>query len=374
MAKISGSWKFHLNVNYYPKNILQNIKCTSYNYKTTYLTHYDGVELAYESSDDSYWLSYYNLTTGDRLYICEGHRELNGLPDYDARESLIINFGPQEQEVSDDFLTMIQTLCDPVPALKGKYVVSIEGLSKLSGYYDYDNMDILSGGCLVEYTNMIGEGFSEIERLDYYSDETTIHRTMYLAGCVFDESGLISAEGDYSNKEWKILDFGDWGQGVPEDFYNTTLQYVLLPAEENAFVDAAGLSSIVNGIRSQVTDQITTAYRAALPTTATLMAYNASGKTQKYTITNGADYEILFLCVTPGTTATQIFLTLNTTNIAPDETIQIDAPDNTNTTRFSVWKATDGRIVIQTAAGYNNSAGSASPGYIRGIWGMKIGG
>jgi hypothetical protein len=93
-----------------------------------------------------------------------------------------------------------------------------------------------------------------------------------------------------------------------------------------------------------------------------------------YTIYN-CTFDALFLCVTPSSTSTQIFMTIPVKSVEKGATIQFDAPDNTMTTRFSVYRDTSNNVTINTVACYNqNAASQSTTGNIKAIYGMKVGG
>lgn len=373
MAKISGSWKFHGNQLFYDKNITQDVKFTSVDYETYTLTDFDKIKLTWEQNEgmDEYWISYSSFATGRELFIISGARDLMS----PWPESAIINFGPVEQEVSEEFLTMIHALCDPVPVLRGKYVVSTKNFDKLSGYYDYDDSNFLDGGCYVSYTNATGTVFNTIERADF-TDVFGTHCRVFLAGCSFEESLVFSSQG-YTEKDWKFLDFGENGQGVDEDLYNSTITHILFPYEDGAFVDTAGLASIINGVRSQTTTQLNNIASEALPKVVALVPFNSSLDTKSYTISSTyKDYDTIFLIGSDQASAeTPMFLTISTQNIPLGGTIRVEAPGVTYTTRFNLVRDTAGAITITAALCYNQSAAQQSTtGYIKGVYIMKIGG
>lgn len=144
---------------------------------------------------------------------------------------------------------------------------------------------------------------------------------------------------------------------------------------EQEFVDETGLLTLINNANKNIEKQLKTAAEGVTPKMSAIMEYNSSSTDTSYSDISST-YDILFLCVMPSPTSTQIFLTVPVKNLTKGSIMYVDAPDNTHTTRYEVKRALDGSIDIRAVACYEENVENYTGGYgaIKGIYGMTIGG
>ena len=292
-----------------------------------------------------------------------------------------VDFGNTPQEVSGEFLDLMNLVAVPTEddwtvTLNGKYVVSLVGVGKI--FTDYDlNIDYMGPPRWknVNYTDMKGRSFNYIAYYGPGPYAGSIYFGTDTDGADYNKS--CDKDGFDSDADGcQIIDFGQTNQTIDAIFYGEVLRYALVPFG-NELVDTAGVHRMIVNSKHRSDDQILDSANKSLAKTYTFLAYNASSTRTSYGAFNSQNVDELLLCVTPSNSSTQIFLAVPIKNLAKGASMNISAPDNTRSTGFSISRNANGYITITANACFNDSAtslGTSYYGYIRAIYGLKIGG
>lgn len=283
----------------------------------------------------------------------------------------LVDFGDTPQTVSEEFFQLMNktALCTTV---KGRYIVDTRDLldiPRVEGINTYGPPTLF----YVNYTDLDGNIYDSFASYYYNDTYADLVRVYFTKGSSYNAYVGPSTGFTISASACKVLDFGETEQTIDYKFFYHVLRYMLVPIEDNQFVDSIGLATIVDRLTTRYKSDILSAANAALPGMTSIYKYGSTAVTT-YTI-NSCTYDALFLCVTPSSSSTQIFMTIPVKSVEKGATIQFDAPDNTMTTRFSVYRATSNNVTINTVACYNqNAASQNTTGTINAIYGMKVGG
>lgn len=258
--------------------------------------------------------------------------------------------------------------------LRGKYMLNANGIKLIENSYDPSN-----GIAMLNYRDMNGRLYNTIEventpglpgcaiiylyGLEEKEDGTEVYNNFTLESTVFPE-----------DTAWQILDFGETEQTVSDELYNNALSYFLVPQESNAYMTSGGMSMFINGASANHKERIKNKAKQALPTMQVIKPYQANSSTREATFLS--DAKLFLIAIRPSTSSDPVYMSVAVSDLAPGVTMQVDAPDNTMTTRFSVYRRTDGKsFTIKTVACYNQNAASQSQtGQILAIYGLNIGG
>jgi hypothetical protein len=282
----------------------------------------------------------------------------------------LVDFGDTPQNVSDDFLDLMNLVAVPTNddgtvTLNGKYVVSPAGIGNIWAYGDL-NASYYGPPKLyyINYTTIEGRPY---DALSFYHSSSSYDGSLYFGSSY---GPNVSTNGFVAGAGLNIIDFGQQNQTIDAIFYGEVLRYALIPYEQG-FVDVTGLATMVAKLKTKTTNQITTAAKNAKAGITTLMAFNSSSTKTSYSNSSLVNYDMLFLIATPSTSATQIFLTIPMQSISSGAITEfyVAAHDNTNTTHFKVTASK-----ITASEGFNQNYASATAGYIKGVYGLKIGG
>lgn len=360
MATIKGKWKFIGGFswdNAYSNGYQVNFTFTENGIAVsgTQIIVDTGTEIGLRGSDDGIrW-----LMSGPDLVV-------------HLQESSIVDFGEAEQQIADGLFYIMNLLAIPVNddgtiTLNGRYRVIPAAISKIWATSETNGKYAGPPAWFnINYTNVNGTAFSS---LAYFRAGGLSSGTLYFGNNSSDYSHNCGING-FSSAAYgcEIIDFGQQNQTIDARFYGEVLRYALY---EEGFVDGAGLATLVSKLTTQNTNQITAAAKNAKATMTTLKAYRSSSTDTSYSNSSLKNYDMLFLIATPSSSSTQVFLTIPMQSISSGAVTEfyVSAGDNTNTTYFTVT-ATG----ISVFAGYNQNAASASAGYIKGLYGLKIGG
>lgn len=254
--------------------------------------------------------------------------------------------------------------------LQGKYVVDAKSVIKIPATQGITTSEPPSTYS-INYTNVYGEPFVALSCFNVIGVGTAI---VYFGkeGSLWGPS-LASGKFDQSALGCQILDFGDEPQTIEDIFYDAVLSYILVPFEDNQYVDGTGLAAIVDKTKAQQKEDVLSVANSILPNMTVIKEYY---KTDPVTDSGEftTDASVLFLCVTPSSTSTQIFLTVPISTIAQNSNIVVSAPDNGRITYFKVQRYTT-QLQITAIDCYNdNAVQQSSTGKINAIYGMKVGG